>query len=114
MERVPLEDKKVKVAIDALLKKRLKLIDTPEGYTAQLGDSAIVNMNVRIALRREKGGGGEGEGGKGTVDDTQRERGCHVFVGMRTPGGPHTSYISYHPSPCLCPSLFCTGLPDAV
>lgn len=63
MERVPLEDKKVKVAIDALLKKRLKLIDTPEGYKAQLGDSAIVNMNVRSQSaererRRERSGHG--------------------------------------------------------
>lgn len=59
-----MEDKKVKVAIDALLKKRLKLIETPEGYTAQLGDSAIVNMNVRIAQRRE----GERKRGSGNMN----------------------------------------------
>lgn len=46
-ERVPLEDEKVKTAIDALLKKRLKLVDTAEGYQAQTGDSCIVNMKVR-------------------------------------------------------------------
>lgn len=45
-ERIPLENEKVKQALDALRKKRVRLVETPAGYTAKLEDSAIVNMKA--------------------------------------------------------------------
>lgn len=45
-ERVPLENEKVQTALDALRKKRVRLVDTPAGYAAQVNDSAIVNMRA--------------------------------------------------------------------
>lgn len=44
VERVPAENQNVQVALDALRKKRIRLVDTAAGYAAQLNDSAIVNM----------------------------------------------------------------------
>lgn len=49
VDRIPLEDNKVKAAMEALRKKRIKLVDTAAGYQAKLGDSAIVNMRVSLA-----------------------------------------------------------------
>ena len=46
VDRIPLEDDKVKAAMEALRKKRVKLVGTDAGYQAKLGDSAIVNMRV--------------------------------------------------------------------
>ena len=43
-ERIPLENDKVQTALDTLRKKRVRLVDTPAGYVAQVNDSAIVNM----------------------------------------------------------------------
>lgn len=49
-ERIPLENKNVEVAMDALRKKRIRKIDTEPGYAAKLNDSAIVNMKVSDAM----------------------------------------------------------------
>jgi len=47
-ERIPLENEKVKQALDALRKKRVRLVEPAEGanYAAKLEDSAIVNMKA--------------------------------------------------------------------
>ncbi len=46
VERIPLENDKVKQALDTLRRKRVRLVDTPAGYAAQVNDSAIVNMQA--------------------------------------------------------------------
>ena len=46
VERIPPENDAVKQALEALRKKRVRLVDTPAGHKAQLDDSAIVNMKA--------------------------------------------------------------------
>lgn len=46
VDRIPLENEKVKQALESLRKKRVRLVDTAPGYEGKLGDSAIVNMQA--------------------------------------------------------------------
>jgi FKBP-type peptidyl-prolyl cis-trans isomerase (trigger factor) len=53
VERVPLEDDRVKASLEALKKKKVKLVDMPADYAAQMGDACMVNMKVRLPHARK-------------------------------------------------------------
>jgi len=53
VDRIPPDEEKVEKALDALKKRKVKLVDTDAGYAAQVGDSAFVNMKVRDKRRKK-------------------------------------------------------------